>query len=70
MVQNEFLGAITTCQEGKLCFTSGDMVVASFGLGHPGFWYCLASNACLGVGFLVIAMFVYEKTSRPQLNLN
>jgi hypothetical protein len=69
MVQNEFLGATTTCVEGRVCYSNGDMVVETFSLKYPRFWESLILNFALMIGFLLIGLVVYHRTSRPVMKL-
>jgi ABC-type multidrug transport system ATPase subunit len=69
MVQNEFLNATTTCVEGRVCYETGDMVVETFSLKSPRFWESLVLNFALMVGFLLVGLIVYHRTSSPVMRL-
>ena len=68
--QNEFNSAITfSCSSGEQCFSDGLAVVQQYSLGTPSLWAAVAVN-CGFIGFyLVLGMFIFNRTSAPLSKL-
>ncbi|KAI8900282.1 P-loop containing nucleoside triphosphate hydrolase protein [Globomyces pollinis-pini] len=68
--QNEFDANIKfDCVVGKPCLDNGTQVINSYSLASPTLWECVGLSGLIGLAILVVAIFVFSRTSRPLLRL-
>ncbi|KAJ2999805.1 ATP-binding cassette sub- G member 2, partial [Globomyces sp. JEL0801] len=67
--QNEFNGMKFDCVPGIPCYKTGEDVIKAFAYENPGLWNCIIINFAIGLFFMIVALFVFARTSAPLMRL-